>query len=89
VKAKDSEELVVKRKDGKYTPTVRWFKIELVAFGKILRGRSSGKYVVFSPNSVVAVAAKREEQTFHSEANGLLPLSDQHTSVLCLCSQLS
>jgi hypothetical protein len=42
----------------------------------------------FNPNSAVAVAAKSEEQTFHSEANGLVPLSGQHTSVLCLCSQL-
>jgi ATP-dependent DNA ligase len=27
VKAKDLEGLVVKRKDGKYTPAVRWFKV--------------------------------------------------------------
>jgi bifunctional non-homologous end joining protein LigD len=27
VKAKDLEGLVVKRKDGKYSPAVRWFKI--------------------------------------------------------------
>jgi hypothetical protein len=43
----------------------------------------------FNPNSAVAVAAKSEEQTFHSEANGLVPLSGQHTAVLCLCSQLT
>jgi ATP-dependent DNA ligase len=27
VKAKDLEGLVAKRKDGKYTPAVRWFKV--------------------------------------------------------------
>jgi hypothetical protein len=37
----------------------------------------------FNPDSAVGVAAKSEEQTFHSEANGLLPLSGQHTLVLC------
>jgi hypothetical protein len=42
----------------------------------------------FNPNSAVAVGAKSEERTFHSEANGLLSLSGQHTSVLCLCSQI-
>ena len=41
-----------------------------------------------NPDSAVAIAAKSEEQTFHSEANGLLPLSGQHASVLRLCIQI-
>jgi hypothetical protein len=41
----------------------------------------------FNPDSAVATAAKSEEQTFHSEANKLLPLSGQHTPVDCLVSK--
>jgi hypothetical protein len=40
-----------------------------------------------NPDSAGAIAAKSEEQTFHSEANRLLLLSGQHTSVLCSCIQ--
>ena len=42
----------------------------------------------FIPDSAVAIDAKSEEQIFHSEANRLLPLSRQHTSVLRLCIQI-
>jgi hypothetical protein len=39
---------------------------------------------MLTPDSAVAIAAKSEQQTLHSEANRLLLLSGQHTSVALL-----
>jgi hypothetical protein len=41
-----------------------------------------------NPDSAVAISAKSEEQTFHNEANRVLPLSGQRTSVRRLCIQI-
>jgi hypothetical protein len=42
----------------------------------------------FNPNSAAATVAKSEEQTFHGEANGFLPLIGHRSSVLCVHIQI-